>query len=871
MKSLLLKLIVSCALLVGTGYGETIKIGGFDGLDPNQPEPRYKVGLALSGGGARGLTAVGILRAFEEKGIKIEAIAGTSIGGIIGGLYASGYSPDELKEIVEGIDFDDLFSNSPARKTMFLAQRQQRDRHLLSVRFDGYKPVIPKAITAGQKLTNLLTTLTTRANYHAAGDFSQLPIPFKTVCTDIATGERVILDNGSLADAMRATMAFPLAFTAVELNGRMLMDGGMVTPIPVEIVKEMGPPNSFVVAVNSTSPLLDKDEIATPIDIANQVTSIMSVDKLREQLNAADYVIRSEINDLSMVDFDHKERLFEIGYADGSQAADSIIAILSKRKAAPSIYFESIVLDVALKEYYEQLSTRLAGKSFTRTELIEAAKQAVRDLQMLELDLDFTGVYADSGEMQGGALKITGKPGIDLDKLELSFRGNSIFDDSTLAAQMDITGPKLTAGQLRRGIDRVLNLYFVEEFDLTDVESVRIEPENGLVEIRLDEAILTRIDVANNRRSRSWFVRSYFPIGIGEPYSTERADHGIDNIYGTDLFDRVNIDLVPSDKGAGAHMTIRVTEKRYNQFRLGWHWDDRYESEELIEFLDDNVFGVGLEYMLSTRLGADRQDYSFAIHSNRIGRTYLTTHTTVYHKRLDRQVYDSLSNRDYIREENKTGFSIDFGPQIFRLGSLIAGIRLEEVEVETDLSETKEKFGLRVFRLQSLAENFDRIPYPRTGHRSMFELQFVGKFLGGDIEFTRFNSSLETYWPFARNFNFHPRLRVGISRSGLPVTEKFYMGGLHSFFGYHTEEILGDKMLLFNAELRADLPFGIYLIGRYDVGDVYRHTEDIKLSNLRHAIGGILAVDTPIGPFELGYGVNDEDIDRVYFQAGFDF
>jgi len=163
-----------------------------------------------------------------------------------------------------------LFSNTPARSTMFQTQRRERGRDLLNIRFRGIVPVIPQALTAGQKLTELLTQLTTEANYTSAGDFTKLSIPFATVTTDMITGKEVILTSGSIADAMRATMAYPLAFTGLEINGKLLMDGGMVNPIPVKIVRRLSPKKDFVVAVNTSTPLVEKERLVTPIDIANQ-------------------------------------------------------------------------------------------------------------------------------------------------------------------------------------------------------------------------------------------------------------------------------------------------------------------------------------------------------------------------------------------------------------------------------------------------------------------------------------------------------------------------------------------------------------------------------------------------------------------------
>ena len=177
---------------------DSIVIGGMNGLDARDSVTRYSIALALSGGGARGLASIGVLRAFEENGIEVAAIAGTSIGGVVGGLYACGYTSEQLSNIVRGTDFGDLFANRPSRLSMFLTQRQERDRHLVSLRLEGLKPQIPQALTAGQQLTSILSDLTARGMYQSRGDFGQLKIPFRAVTTDIVSGRMEVLSSGSL-------------------------------------------------------------------------------------------------------------------------------------------------------------------------------------------------------------------------------------------------------------------------------------------------------------------------------------------------------------------------------------------------------------------------------------------------------------------------------------------------------------------------------------------------------------------------------------------------------------------------------------------------------------------------------------------------
>ena len=845
---------------------DRIVVGGLDGIRVDSAENTYPVLLALSGGGARGLSAIGILKAFEEKNISIAAIAGTSIGGIVGGLYACGYTADELIDTIGQINFAELFANQPNRLTMFLTQRQERDRHLLSIRFDGLKPYIPQALTAGQKLTSLLTRLTAKPNYLAGGDFSRYPIPFKTICTDMVSGREVVISSGSLSEAMRATMAFPLAFTAIERDSLMLMDGGMMIPVPVDIVRGMGDTVDFVVAVNTTSPLLDKEELVTPIDIANQATSIMTADQLSEQLARADYVIEPPIGEFNSTDFDKIDSLIETGYRCGLEAADKIIATLKSQNTEDKYSIRAIRVTPDDSRYGDMLKNDCLDRSFTRHELIVYLKEFTRreNLFRCEAVIEKMPLAPDNNDC---TLIINITPALIPTESKFIFIGNSVFDDDSLSSRFDFDSP-LTSRKFNAGLENIIRLYQSRGYDLANIR--RAEPDYAArtVTIVIDEAVIKRIDIDHNVRTKGWLVKSYFPLSMGEPFSTRQAGKGISNIYGTDLFDRVTLDLVPYDSGAG--IKIGVKEKKYTQLRLGWHWDDEYQSEEFIELRDENVFGIGMEHLAHARYGQDRQKYFTQLKINRIFFSYLTAQLNLYHDRLDRTIWYEGQPLGQ-REENKTGLDFSIGQQIARLGTLSGGVMFEHIEYEDESDDSRETLQLRSIYLKSLVENFNRVPFPETGKKHFFMLQFVGKYLGGEVEFTKFFSSIESYFPLGRLANYHPKISIGISRQGLPPSERFYLGGMYSFSGLRTDELSGDKILLLNQELRFKLPFRFYLTFRYDIGDIYGSTDEIKLDDLNHGFGVSLAFDSPIGPFDFGYGVTDTDDDRFYFNAGFAF
>jgi NTE family protein len=219
---------------------------------------RRRVGLALSGGGARGIFQIGVLQALEEQGVVIDFIAGTSMGSVIGGLYAAGYNARQLGDIVRNILWDDIASDTPPRTNLFLTQRHERERAFLQVRFRGWRPYIPPAITAGQKLLAVLTELTMRANYRASAGFDHLRIPFRAVATDLYSGKEVVLADGDLAEAMRASIAVPFIFAPVSRGDMLLADGGLMNNLPVDVVRQHV---DVVIAVDAISQLRDKKHL----------------------------------------------------------------------------------------------------------------------------------------------------------------------------------------------------------------------------------------------------------------------------------------------------------------------------------------------------------------------------------------------------------------------------------------------------------------------------------------------------------------------------------------------------------------------------------------------------------------------------------
>lgn len=291
--------------------------------------PRPKVGLVLSGGAARGLAHIGVLKALEEQGVRIDAIAGTSMGAVVGGLYASGYSIEELEHLARTLDWQQALSDAPPRKDVpFRRKQDDRDflvKQKLSFRDDGSLG-LPLGVIQGQNLSLLLESKL--AHTADIRDFDKLPIPFRAVATDIASGEKVVFRRGHLPQVVRASMSIPAVFAPVELDGRLLVDGGMVDNIPLDVVREMGVDMAIVVDIGT--PLRSRKQLATVVDVLNQSITLMTRRNSEEQLASLhrdDILVQPALAAFGVTDFGRAQDMIDAGYR-ATRALDARLAVL---------------------------------------------------------------------------------------------------------------------------------------------------------------------------------------------------------------------------------------------------------------------------------------------------------------------------------------------------------------------------------------------------------------------------------------------------------------------------------------------------------------------------------------------------------------
>ncbi|MCF7793696.1 MAG: patatin-like phospholipase family protein [Candidatus Cloacimonetes bacterium] len=293
---------------------------------------RLKIGLVLSGGGARGIAHVGVLKVLQEAGLEFDYITGTSMGSIVGGLHAIGYSADELEDLLNGIDWDEILLDKIARSSISLEEKGDREKYVGSFPIQNRKITLPVGVVSGQQVQALLTKLC--LSVHHIEDFDNLPIPFRCIATDVEFGKVVVLKSGFLPDAIRASMSIPSLFAPIEIEGQLLVDGGIFENFPVQDCQDMGA--DIIVGVDVGTPLYSKKELNSLVRIMNQAIAFQGVESVQEARNLCDILIEPEVDDYSIMDFDQAEKLMELGEEAGRKMVPEIQALVDSLKAFPS-------------------------------------------------------------------------------------------------------------------------------------------------------------------------------------------------------------------------------------------------------------------------------------------------------------------------------------------------------------------------------------------------------------------------------------------------------------------------------------------------------------------------------------------------------
>ena len=319
----------------------------------SQEAKKQKIGLVLSGGGAKGFAHIGVLKEIEKAGIKIDYIGGTSMGAIVGGLYAAGYNAAQLDSIFKDTNFDALIKDYVPRSNKTFYEKNNDEIYALTLPFQKFKISIPKGLSKGLYNYNLISKLT--HNVRHINDFNQLKIPFLCIGTDVETGQEVVFNNGSLPLALLASSAFPSLFSPVEIDGKVYIDGGVANNYPIEEVIKMGA--NIIIGVDVQDGLKNRDQLNGATGVLVQISNYQMIERMKDKKALTTIYIKPDVEDYSVISFSDGEEIIKKGEVAASAFREQFeklntnyINLPKKLNTSDSLYLKNTVI-TGIKDY----------------------------------------------------------------------------------------------------------------------------------------------------------------------------------------------------------------------------------------------------------------------------------------------------------------------------------------------------------------------------------------------------------------------------------------------------------------------------------------------------------------------------------------
>lgn len=756
------------------------------------------IALVLSGGGARGIAQIGVLRALEAEGIVPDYIVGTSIGAIIGGLYAAGYSAQELDSIFTTTDWDDVLSigDDTKREALDFRQKIEDDRSLFTLRFRNFSLLVPQAIGGSARFASLLQDVLWASPLNATTDFDQLRIPFRAVATNLANGSWVAIRTGNLATALRASATFPLRYAPVRMDDAVLVDGGLVANIPVEAALALRP--DVVIVVNTSSDYLTIDELVTPWTVADQALTAAMKQRDSSMLARADLVLTPDLGGHETFDFNRLPTLIRAGERVVAAQREALRALLDQQKAISSrraLHQNGVITRATIRAWpgadtvaaFRALDTTVLDRPWTdrtRRDLTSAVANAAHTA-----GADFAYLRSVTFDSTTGTLDVTIDEGrivaVTVDPKR------PINHDAVLRELTFSLNDNVGTDAMRRFAQ---NLRASDVFDDVDV-TVRPHPSGGCA------VVVGAVDRGNQL------------LRVGGRIDNERNTQGLVDFIVQDLLStgiRTSVRAGGGQRNATVNATLEVprvggtlwttTLVGYTSFRNVWQYA--------------GITGRPATEPLRERVG----QYS----------------------------------------EDRLGARMSVGRQIERNGMLLGEFRYERQRYRLLGDSVPVDFQpLTTIKILARWDDQDRLGFPRRGRVVNISLETSMLNLSNGTSFTKlmFSSTGNIdLWPVV----ITPSFTVGAADRTLPAPELFSIGGQDMFYGMREDEERGRQIMIGSLEVRlrspVDIFFDTYLSARYDLGAVWANPENIRIADMQHGLGLSVGLDTPVGPaaFSLG-------------------
>jgi len=847
-----------CLFLLFFFVKSTLFTSEKDSLIIYQKDYKPTIGLALSGGGSRGFTQIGILKVFEENNIDIDYLSGTSIGAIIGGLYASGYSATDIEEIALREDWSQMFKiiSKDSRDLTTIDRKYIKDRSALTFDFYNFKFIYPSGFSSSYKFEDFLRQYFFNALYKTSNSFDNLKIPIRIASYDLTTGKSVFFSEGNLIKAIRASSSFPLQFQPVRMDTTVLVDGGMFDNVPQSGLNGFSP--DIKISVINTSPLHTAVELDNPIAIADQIVS-----------HSMKYFEKFDIDSGGILIIPN------IGKKRNSDFSDLDTLIL-KGKAAGIVNLDRI--NIERKEKLKEKISNLSNISFTNnTKLIINHKD-----NKIEGEFEKIVNYLFDNDIEKIVIKqkdnyieirtilypnvsnikinlLNDKVGISVDEYENEM--NSHFFGSRLS-------PKNSA--LIK--EYLLKLFHKKRYTFARIEDFQFN-SNGECNIACDYGIMEKINYFSNKSIPNYLIKRDITIGRkvrkGRPIVL-KSDELIDswnNLINNDIFHNVDFTYNYITEG-GLELNANTYTISNQELNVGARIDNERNFRFSGSFMHYNILNSGTIASVDL-ISGDKDFHAGAkIFNNRLGYYNIgLSGYSYYNRRLYYNYFNSPDKpnsniynrtRELSRSEERFGFQAAVTTPIMINGRFNFGYRIEKIRTNILDSSAKSPYS-KISTLYAAAE-FDTensVEFARSGYfiNLIMETSIFNEVKA--LSYTKMVTALRYNYSFSR-LTFSPMFYFGVADNTLPNEELFTLGGQNSFIGLREDALRGREKLTLGGEIRALLPFKLffdtYASIDYIWGNVWSSPSKMTFKEMYHSMGINLSVDTPLGPLKLTSG-----------------
>ncbi|MCK5738096.1 patatin-like phospholipase family protein, partial [bacterium] len=730
-----------------------------------------RVGLALSGGGARSLVQLGVIKALAEAEIEISAITGTSMGAVIGGLYCSGFSTDEINVFFRRLEFLDPFRDHSPRESILFTKKKNQPNYLVQLRFDSFRPYIPSGLTPGQSIHNMLMDVVTQTPYGMSTNFDEFPIPFRAVATDLVSGNSVLFASGNLVDAMHSSMAFPLLFMPVKEDSMLLVDGGLINNIPVNETRALG--MDIVLAVDNSSNLRGADDILLPWEIVDQASSIMQRVQNEIQRKSADVCLRFDLPNRVSGDFFNIDTLVHVGYERMKSRMPELRRQLMRKTR--DMFFKKY--PTVKKSYQFRQLSFVGNHDLSDNELrmlvdfdsLIGQPVSAFDLYWLLAKLQKSGYFQRvSARIGDGVLEVSVFENLRIESV--SIYGNNSLPDSVLSAHFKgLTGRQLNYRFFKKALRSTLLSYRDVGYALARIDTCEYNAD-GEVKVFLDEGVVGDILISGNEITKLHVIRRDFPVRTDDIFNYQNVKKGIQNIYGTDLFSTVRMDFLPGLEALD--LVVQVSEKKYQLVRLGGRYDNERKGRGFIQVSNENIYGTGNTVSAIFEGGEKDSRMAIQFRSDRIFKSFWTSQLDGYYKQKKYFSYNNASELVGEYAVSRSGFDYSVGRQMGRLGTIFLEGQYSYLDQEQlwGIGVSPQYFVLGTITLRSIVDTRDQLPFARKGRLFQFYYQASSEaLLGSEVSFYKLYSSLEDFFTIFDKHVVRTKLVWGTSDVATPL------------------------------------------------------------------------------------------------------